>query len=782
MKIQVIGLRKYTKKDGSEGTRQKKFAIAPSVPYLLKNIDFITQSIPTTERWNVYFTPAHCEDATQGNGTLRRFKRSEVLAFDIDNPDLERRQDYLDIFFRCTGLDPATTAVICSGNGLQLFAQLRNPFDDKRYFQEHRSQYKQLCDQFNNALTKAELPGDMDPSVFEHRRLMRLPNTINKKPKGESKAYIIQENMEPQDFDWGKVCGLPKVKETHQDKTWDKRNDVIIDHKEIFKQCGFMNEAHSEGGHFREPQFYTALSILARMENGRKRVHNLVTRIRKSGSDSSVANYSDAEIEQKIDASLESSGPRTCKGIEPYTEKCQSCPLKGTINSPISIKSKEHIATEKSGFMRWSKNGQPKPQFDDLIKFYDKKHKHIVIDNSTIIHKYENNHYVKVINNNVEAFAYKHFVPSMDTRICAEFRKRMQVTNTVPPTFFSKTTEGLLNCKNGVVDLKSGELLPHSPDYGFKYILPYDYDPEAKCERFEEFMNDIMSDDEELVNLLQEYGGYSIAGGRYKYHKILVLIGEGRNGKGTFMSMLRHIVGEDNYSTVPINAMRNENNRQLMEGKLFNFCDEVEVSDFKRVGDLKNMSGGGKILVKMMYNQPYQIDADSKLILACNEKPTLGDTTNAIKQRLLMVPFEKSYTKKKGNLNVNLIEELREETAGILNFFIKGYQRLVKQDGFTEAKAAEKETQDYVTEENYVATWIQEDKKLTVNDLNGRCTFTTMDVLHNAYCDWAAKGNFPPINRTHFGRKFVQAIPDGRKRKAQLAKGRGFYDIDYTLN
>src|SRR5205807_1678972 len=112
-------------------------------------------------------------------------------------------------------------------------------------------------------------------------------------------------------------------------------------------------------------------------------------------------------------------------------------------------------------------------------------------------------------------------------------------------------TGDVLVARNGLLDVGSGELVPHTPDYFGLYCLPYDFDPNAGCPGWEQAVGRICGGDPELVALLQQWFGYCLTTSTDE-QRFLVLVGEGANGKSTLIGGLLAVVGPGNASHVPL--------------------------------------------------------------------------------------------------------------------------------------------------------------------------------------------------------------------------------------
>ena len=787
--IQIVGLRPfYNKKKNKEDTKDVLLATVPDVAWLFKNLDFINKEIPADEQWNCYFTVLDCQDPRLHKGKLRKFKSQDIFPFDIDGMDLSHKERYIETFFEITKFDRAKTVVICSGNGLQFFAQFEQPFTSQEYFADHREQYKNLCHRVDKALAELGLPGKADTTVWSAARIMRLPNTENRKKGKETKrSFYISGELSPQKIDWEALGGLPELAPDDTVSGWSDIKAPQLDHKEIYDKCNFTKESLTPTKDWHEPQFYAALSIIGRMENGLTRALTLRDEIRKTGNGSSVGQFSDAEVEKKLEQALVASGPRTCKGVNQVWGKCKDCPMFNKVVSPVSLKSPEHIATKSTGFHTPTPNGL-RPNYMDLLKYFDQVHHHKTLNSNGLVFAWKETHYELLSRHEILGFAQTNFVPYPSSKTCDEFLRLVQRTNLVSTDFLAKDLNGKLNFANGVYNFKTKSLTPHDPSLGFRYCLPYGFDPKAKAPRFEQFLDEVTGGDKNLRSILEEFGGYALSGDEYWIHKTLFLVGDGANGKSTYIDVLKMCAGKGNYSSASLKDLRSENNKQLLEGKLFNVAPELHKDSLKDTEKFKYLSDGSEIIVKLMYNQPYTIKNRAKMIYACNEIPETDETTYGFLRRMVIVPFNQLFDGKANKVDEFIIHKLEQELAGIMNVFIKGYERLLANRRFTDAEhdLALSEKTWYTLENNIVQEFVNQTSEVTVHPLNGRCHFTTVYDLRQKFESWAVDtGVTKEVERmtiSRFSRMFQKAIDLGQQRrgikKIEGKAHRGYWDVE----
>ena len=252
---------------------------------------------------------------------------------------------------------------------------------------------------------------------------------------------------------------------------------------------------------------------------------------------------------------------------------------------------------------------------------------------------------------------------------------------------------GLLPCVNGIVDLKTGALLPHEAGRYIRKICPTPYDPNAKCPLFEKFLEDITLGDSELKSFFQRLFGYAILGVPVE-HVFVILFGEhGRNGKGTLMRTLSSILGESarTFSPEMLLLQRNPPSSGTPRADLIHL-QGVRLAIFSEINKnrkldssvVKNLSGGDTVCARRLFsNFEQNFTPSHTLFIQTNCKPQAPADDNALWRRAILVPFnaefwpEVSATHHKV-LDPNLEEKLKKESTGILRWLVQGameYQR-----------------------------------------------------------------------------------------------------------
>lgn len=660
-------------------------------------------NVPNEERFNLFYTLSYC-----GEGK-RLFGHQEILPIDIDGIDVERLDTYESVVLDELNLDKEKTAVVASGNGLHILVKLTDPIASKDYFENWRPQYQALCKRIDRALERAKLPGKPDPSIFDAARILRFPNTENikvDKKTGEKKirrCVVRRGTLLPQAIDLEKLSGLPKIPPSHALSEAIVRRLKETDGNAAFDACAFLKHAKTDAENLTEPEWYAAASIVGRFKGGREIFHQLSR---------PHSQYNEADTDFKFEQAKNNSGPRTCKNINSLWGKCSTCPHFEKISSPVQIYNKDVIPSEATGFydVVVNKDGAPKtiPNYNDLLRAFKRDYPYKMIADMKTVYVFNGKNYVDFLMPEIKGYAEKQFEPAPQERMRAEFLHKVHANELKRRDFFNDGIESKINFSNGVLDILTNEMLAHSPDYGFRTCLPYDYDPTAKCPTFDWWIDDIMLGDKDLIKILQEFMGYVVRGGEYTYNKALWLSGSGRNGKSTFIDILKALIGTENYAVLSLKAIINDKFAGVMlDGKLANFSEETSPEELADSGPFKNLTGDGETYAQKKYGDAYQFRNKAKLIMSYNEVPILKDLSPGMVSRPIIIPFKKDLTDE-ASQDKTLKKRLLSELPGIFNFALEGWFRLDDQKKFSSSDKSSLEMQEIREASCSAAQWVKE--------------------------------------------------------------------------
>lgn len=715
----------------------------------------LLDKIPEAERYNVYFTVANCYEQKG-----RKLRAQWAIPFDIDgmslpiNGEVEEAKRIVQVATKAIGVNYEDVSVVYSGNGVQFFIHITKPITDEAYFDRVRVHYGGVLAKIKHALSEAGIKGVPDPSVWSRGRLMRLPNTVNrKKDKPARTAQLIQKAARAIEFDLEEASGI-----LHHDDG-EIIPDTLLkqypkpDTATICNDCKFLVYCSNNQAKVTEPQWYAMTSITARLANGSALTHEWSNR---------HPQYTEYETDMKIEQALSAAGPRTCANIEQLWDGCKECDHYGKVTSPILIRGEDFLVSQDFGFRRRiiKKKGETTitiagpPEYDELIKFFYKEYRFKIITEVGQIIIYNGIHWVYFHDNELRAWMTSHVVPTPSGAEMSEFLVRLKSHNLISSADLYQTREGLVNFSNCVLNISTGETHPHSPDYGFFDVRPFAYDPHATSPKFDKFLVDIMAGDEELAESLKEFGGYCISGDKTWLAQALVLVGTGRNGKSIFMRTLAKVVGESLVSSVAMQDLAKDTMRYQLVNKLFNYSEETSEDAWHTSTTFKTIVDGGMMSVKQLYMQPYNIANKTKLILSANTIPYTKDNTFGFYRRLAIIPFNVRFIQGGFNDNPMIEAELEAELAGICNSLLAAYTRLKERKVLKAHNKIGKFVEEYRYSNDTVLMFINERLQFDEDPLNPTSKDVKASELYGEYTMFCESTGFKPHNLVKFGKEF----------------------------
>lgn len=234
----------------------------------------------------------------------------------------------------------------------------------------------------------------------------------------------------------------------------------------------------------------------------------------------------------------------------------------------------------------------------------------------------------------------------------------------------------VLNLKNGLLDIYTGQLYAHDPNYLSTAQIPIDYDPYAKAPRWKQFIMEVTDGDPEQALLLQQLAGYCLTN-ETSFAKAFIFIGSGANGKSLFTRMISKLVGRHNVSNLNLTSISKQFGLTGLVGKRLNIIDEISGNYFES-NIIKNLISGEPISIDIKFRpEPLEFTPIAKIIFSVNQLPKINDTTQGLYRRFIIIPFLRSFL---ANPDLDLESKLTEELAGILNWSIEGL-RLLREEG-----------------------------------------------------------------------------------------------------
>lgn len=251
----------------------------------------------------------------------------------------------------------------------------------------------------------------------------------------------------------------------------------------------------------------------------------------------------------------------------------------------------------------------------------------------------------------------------------------------------------LIPVQNGILNINEMELYTFSSNYHFLAKLPVNYDSHAKCPATEKFLSEIVP--QESVMLLLEVIGYCLYR-EYNIQKAVMLIGDGENGKSTYLKVIEKLLGKNNISSVSLTDL--ENNRfasSRLYCKYANIYADLPDQALNQTGKFKMLTGGDNIEAEKKFMDSFNFTNFAKLIFSCNKLPMKNDDTDAFYRRWVIIRFPYSF---EGKADKNLLTRIStpEELSGLLNLALSSLKELLKRGDFSLSKSTEEMRDEYM--------------------------------------------------------------------------------------
>ena len=262
---------------------------------------------------------------------------------------------------------------------------------------------------------------------------------------------------------------------------------------------------------------------------------------------------------------------------------------------------------------------------------------------------------------------------------------------------------------NGVVDLRSGDLLPHDAKYMITQLAAVEYQPGATSALWQRFIADVTQGNPELIEFLQQACGLALTG-EVSDEVLICHQGGGCNGKSTFLEALAAMLG-DYAATAPpglFTARRTETHPTelaYLHGKRLVTAIEQEANRSLRESLVKTLTGGDTITCRRMREDFWQMKPTWHLHIAYNYAPRLTGTDDGIRRRLRVVPWEASF---KGSPDLTIKQRLlgEAERPGILNWCLDGLRRRLAAGRLYSPEAVMLATSDYIDDEDLIGRFL----------------------------------------------------------------------------
>ena len=307
-----------------------------------------------------------------------------------------------------------------------------------------------------------------------------------------------------------------------------------------------------------------------------------------------------------------------------------------------------------------------------------------------------------------------------------------------------------INCNNGIINLKTGELLTRDTSDLVSKIIDIDYIPGTPAPRFNAFIADIFDDDKGLMGWVKRALGYTLTGS-VEEQCLMFGLGSGANGKSTLLELIYYIMGD--YSTLmdldtllaeKKSDIRSKESVGLLKGSRLAVASEVSSTSKLNTAQVKRLSGDENLIGAKLHGASFTFAPQFKLWLLLNHLPFVREGSNAFWRRAKVVPFAKQFSGDK--LDTRLPQKLRAEKEGVLAWLVEGAVEWHQQlnlskgaSGLGECKAVEEQIAIYKYDNDLTSRFLEDCTQ------QSKGTWIAARELYDSYGNWCRHNDIDNI-------------------------------------
>jgi putative DNA primase/helicase len=312
----------------------------------------------------------------------------------------------------------------------------------------------------------------------------------------------------------------------------------------------------------------------------------------------------------------------------------------------------------------------------------------------------------------------------------------------------------LIAFKNGLYDISTDEFHDFSPDNVITNKLNCNYNPDAYSEIMDKTLDKMACGDKDIRSLLEEvigscfYSSNQLAGG-----KAFVLLGDKANGKSTFLSCLLALLGVSNVAALDMKELASDFKTAELFGKLACVGDDIGDEFIPNPAIFKKLVTGNRVNCSRKYGQPFDFDNYSKLIFSANDMPRIKDKTGAVQRRLVLVPFDATFSKSDPDYDPYISRKLltQESLEYLAKIGLEGLKRVIENREYTKSSRVDRTLREYETTNNPIVGFLNE---LDVADIENQ---PTSEVYRN-YNEYCLINHFQPMSNIEFSKQVKKRL------------------------
>ena len=321
------------------------------------------------------------------------------------------------------------------------------------------------------------------------------------------------------------------------------------------------------------------------------------------------------------------------------------------------------------------------------------------------------------------------------------------------PELWERSPFDVLNVRNGLLTVNTGDLRPHSPDFLSPIQLPVAYEPDATCPHWDKFVGEMFPSD--AHDLAYELPAWLMLPD-VSIQKAVLFVGEGANGKSTYLTALRAFLGSHNVSGVSLHKLESDRFAAArLVGKLANICPDLPSHHLEGTSIFKQITGGDTVTAEYKFKDSFDYLPSARLVFSANECPRSSDAAHAFFRRWIVVPFLRTLEHSEQIPRTELDARLAApgELSGVLNRALLALRVIRSRGGLTESPSMRAAWGDFLATTDPLAIWLDQ---TTSGNSDAVVTKHALVASHNAAATVSGR---PTMTAAGFGRALKRLKP-----------------------
>lgn len=301
--------------------------------------------------------------------------------------------------------------------------------------------------------------------------------------------------------------------------------------------------------------------------------------------------------------------------------------------------------------------------------------------------------------------------------------------------------------KNGVFNIDTCEFCDFTPDLIITNKINWNFNPAAYSEIADKTLNKLACNDPKIRALLEEVIGYTFYR-RNELRKAFILTGDKHNGKSTFLDMIAQLLGGENTTALDLKELGDRFKTAELFGKLANIGDDIGDEFIANPAIFKKVVSGDRVNAERKGQDPFDFTCYAKQLFSANSIPRIKDKSGAVIDRLIIVPFDASFSKTDPDYDPYIKYKLRDDVVMeyLINIGIAGLKRILENQGFTVNNKVKETLKEYEENNHPILLFFQE---ITEDDVINQAT----KYVYQKYAEFCLANSFQQLSNIEFSKQ-----------------------------